>query len=510
MKCSLKYKYRLLAQMALWSAAALQAQNESDAIRYSSGYYFGTARSMGVGGAVSTLGADASSITLNPAALAQYRSSEFSGTLSFQNVSNKAEYINTITRDSRFNMNFPNMSLVTANQRYKNGKPLQEGWTNFTLAFGVNRSHDFQTRTFFRDTNRSSSITDYFAELAKGSTVADFPSGSLQSIAWNAYAIDQLSGTNDRYESAFKGSARYLKQEGIMDTRGSIIDWHGSFGANYSNKLYLGIGLVYSHLRFIEDLSLTETDLKLDPTIKDLKQLEVVNNNTDRGGAVGARIGMIVRPTDQLRIGIGIQTPRSFQINRTYTYQVQTYFDPGASTVTSPEPAFTDPANTYDYKVITPFKANAGATLLFGKAGFIAADAEFVDYTTAKLKARDYGFLSENANIRLYYRQVLNVRVGGELVVDMYRFRLGYMNNPNPFANNVNIPYSRNLGFSAVTGGFGIREAKYFLDLAFMMGKRADFYTPYFLQDGNGKKAYTVTNNYRNWNFLVTLGFRLE
>ncbi|MBU6324035.1 MAG: hypothetical protein KJS92_00985 [Bacteroidetes bacterium] len=500
----------LLGLSVYGSGNNLKAQNESDAIRYSTGYYFGTARSMGVGGAVSTLGADASSITLNPAALAQYRSSEFSGTLSFQNMSNKAEYINHITRDSRFNMNIPNLSLVIANQRYKNGKALTEGWTNFTVAFGVNRSHDFQTRTFFRDTNRSSSISDYFAELANGQLVNDFPSGSLQSIAWNGYAIDQVSGTNDKYESSLKGGSRYLKQEGILDTRGSIIDWHGSFGANYNNRLYLGLGLVYSNLSYIEDLSFTETDLKQDPTIKDLKKLEVVNNNTDRGGSVGARIGMIVRPTDQLRVGIGIQTPRSFHINKTYTYQVQSYFDPGSPNGNSPEPAFTDPANTYDYKVITPFKANAGATLLFGKAGFISADAEFVDYTTAKLKARDYGFLGENANIRLYYRQVLNVRVGGELVVDMYRFRLGYMNNPNPFANNVNIPYTRNLGFSAVTGGFGIREEKYFLDMALMLGKRADYYTPYFVQEGSGRQAYTVTNNYRNWNFLVTLGFRLE
>jgi hypothetical protein len=207
---------------------------------------------------------------------------------------------------------------------------------------------------------------------------------------------------------------------------------------------------------------------------------------------------------------MGIQTPRSFQINKTYTYQVQSYFDPGSPNGSMAEPAFTDPANSYDYKVITPFKANAGATLLFGKSGFISGDVEFVDYTTSKLKSRDYGFLSENANIRLYYRQVLNVRVGGEFVVDMYRFRLGYMNNPNPFANNVNIPFTRNLGFSAITGGFGIREAQYFLDMAFLLGSRADYYTPYFVAEGSGKQAYTVTNNYRNWNFLITLGFRLE
>jgi len=41
-------------------------------------------------------------------------------------------------------------------------------------------------------------------------------------------------------------------------------------------------------------------------------------------------------------------------------------------------------------------------------------------------------------------------------------------------------------------------------------GKRADYYTPYSFNEGSPYTAYTVTNNYRFWNFVVTLGFRLE
>ena len=61
-----------------------------------------------------------------------------------------------------------------------------------------------------------------------------------------------------------------------------------------------------------------------------------------------------------------------------------------------------------------------------------------------------------------------------------------------------------------MTGGFGIREKAYFLDLALVGGKRADYYTPYSFNEGSPYTAYTVTNNYRFWNFVVTLGFRLE
>jgi len=190
---------------------AVHAQNESDAIRYSSGYWYGTARSMGVGGAVSTLGADASAITLNPAGLAQYRSSEFSSSLSFQNISNRASYINSVTRDARFNMNIPNLSLIIADQQYDGNKPRTEGWVNYAVGFGVNRSHDFHSRTFFRDTNNSSSVTDYFADRANGTLVDDMQEGSLERIAWDAYAMDAGS-TNGTYLSPLLGGTRMLRQ----------------------------------------------------------------------------------------------------------------------------------------------------------------------------------------------------------------------------------------------------------------------------------------------------------
>ncbi|MFY7848947.1 MAG: hypothetical protein ACOVSS_07790 [Bacteroidia bacterium] len=504
------YKTLLLASgCTLGAMGAVHAQNESDAIRYSSGYWYGTARSMGVGGAVSTLGADASAITLNPAGLAQYRSSEFSSSLSFQNISNRASYINSVTRDARFNMNIPNLSLIIADQQYDGNKPRTEGWVNYAVGFGVNRSHDFHSRTFFRDTNNSSSVTDYFADRANGTLVDDMQEGSLERIAWDAYAMDAGS-TNGTYLSPLLGGTRMLRQSGIRDIRGSINDWHLSLGTNYSNRLYLGLGLVYSALRYQEDFSLEERDLKTDPTLKDLRDVEFIETNNDRGGAVGARLGMILRANDNLRFGLGIQTPRSFSLTKTYTYRIVTRYDAGAAGGISRAEAETDPANSYTFKIVTPFKANLGMTMQFGKNGFIGADMELVDYTTSRLTATDYGFQTENANIRLLYRQVLNARIGGEWVIEKYRLRAGYMNFPNPFSNNAGIPFTRDLGYSAVTGGFGIREKAYFLDLALVGGKRADYYTPYSFNEGSPYTAYTVTNNYRFWNFVVTLGFRLE
>lgn len=52
----------------------------SDFAELSRTHLFGTARAMGMGGAFTSLGADLTSMALNPAGLGMYRSSEFSFT----------------------------------------------------------------------------------------------------------------------------------------------------------------------------------------------------------------------------------------------------------------------------------------------------------------------------------------------------------------------------------------------------------------------------------------------
>ena len=80
--------------LALLSCAtALQAQNELDAFRYMSPGPTGTARSMGLAGAFSAVGADFSAGTLNLAGLALYRKSEFMLTPAMRIISNKSTYL---------------------------------------------------------------------------------------------------------------------------------------------------------------------------------------------------------------------------------------------------------------------------------------------------------------------------------------------------------------------------------------------------------------------------------
>ncbi|MGN1226231.1 MAG: hypothetical protein ACI4TL_03240, partial [Candidatus Cryptobacteroides sp.] len=71
-------KRYIIAALALFASLGLGAQNMYDAYRYSATDYLGTARVLGLGGAVTAVGSDLGTISYNPAGSAVARYSQFS------------------------------------------------------------------------------------------------------------------------------------------------------------------------------------------------------------------------------------------------------------------------------------------------------------------------------------------------------------------------------------------------------------------------------------------------
>ena len=91
----------ILSILFLFSAFA-QAQGEIDAQRFSREDLHGTARAMSMGGAFGALGGDQTGVSINPAGIAVYRSSEVVGTL---NVDNERSSVGDYNANrTRFNM----------------------------------------------------------------------------------------------------------------------------------------------------------------------------------------------------------------------------------------------------------------------------------------------------------------------------------------------------------------------------------------------------------------------
>ncbi len=76
---------------------------------------------------------------------------------------------------------------------------------------------------------------------------------------------------------------------------------------------------------------------------------------------------------------------------------MDSYFDNGSGL---PDAQESSPDGIYDYRLKSPFRANAHASVILLKMATISAGYEFVDYSSARLDANDDKFIDENDRIR--------------------------------------------------------------------------------------------------------------
>lgn len=505
----------LLLGTGLWFAPNfLSAQNENDVLRYSTYEALGSARFIGMGGAFSTLGGEPSAIMANPAGISQFRRGELSFSMGFTNHTTKASYIGTSSSDNKLNFNIPTVHLILPTIVYdKNGRPQTSGIISYVFGLSINRHATFHGNTYFNGINQRSSITDYFAQVAtnEGAEPGFLFVGGIGNMAWETGAIDNLQGTTN-YISGYDDNQRNSEQTASVQAKGAINDYQLTGGFNLSNKLLVGMGLFYSSLNYTEEMNFNEVS-KVTRSNPDLRYVDFENTFTDKGNSVGAKLGLIFKPNESLRLGASLHTPRTFNINTSYGYGVSTKFDPG-----HPLPAYTslitDPLSTFKYKVTTPLRLVTGIGFVINKQAIVTADIDFYNYANMKIRSTDDNFLDVNNRIRRIYRNTQNLRLGLEYVIPdvsketiSYRLRAGFANYPSPYSSSADDNLKKTQNRSVFSGGFGYRERNMYFDAAVSYTTGSSFYTPYTLNSDNYYSAET-TRNYTN--IVFTLGFNLD
>ncbi|MCB9245273.1 MAG: hypothetical protein H6606_02485 [Flavobacteriales bacterium] len=487
--------YTGLLLAGIWSAS--NAQSDVDALRYSQSQPGATARSLGVVGAFGALGADLSSAAINPAGIGIYRNNQviFSGAM--LNTSANSTYLNSGFKDNEFNLNIPSLGLVFTNQHFNGRKPATEGWIFTNVSLGMTRSNSFTGVINYAGSNSSTSMLDYFASRANGLSKSqlggkdsEFDNGfdDIETMAWEAYLIDSVG---DRmYAAAIDPNARTIHQKQVISTSGAMNEYHITLAANYSNKLFLGGGLNITSVRYNETDRFRETDDIDNGAIWDTWILQ--RELRTRGVGVSGRLGMIIKPVKWLRTGLALQTPTIFNLDDTYWDELASDLDDGNGY------RFESKEGTFDYKVVTPMKTTLSAAAILAKKGFVSADVEMADYSTMRLRPTIDAFEVANDVIRTKYGKAVNIRVGGEYVYDMYRFRLGYAHYGSPLEN----AEGANLKDNFITGGVGIRDKNWALDLALVHQRGERVVQPYVL---NGISVDAATAQLRNNRLVVTL-----
>lgn len=460
-----------IAFALLGIAASASAQNMYDAMMFSENNYYGTARTLALGNAVTAIGGDLGSIGINPAGSAVAGYSQFTMTpgLTISKVNSQfsekdSGKFSDVTSKARFGM--PNFGFI---QYCPTGNDY--GVKSYSFGIVSNRTMSYNSRfnSFGRNANTSrfaeiaSAATGYTPEqLGRGSSSAYWDS----SAPWDviaAYRGNLISGYDDA-NLYYAGNTEFVPKGGLpyvpgelnqaIDVRnmGSKQDVVFNFGLNVNDKIYVGanIGIPIASYQYNEFYSESAVNPEMFPiTFIDEKGAEVPTTfnsgvieyqRTNDIDGIYAKLGVIFLPTKNLRIGAAIQSPTAYTIKEMWQYNTSSSF--GATQFNRDE--FSE-LGEYTYCLRSSYIANFGLAYTFGGRGFLSVDYELTDYSvmrfselTNDMAGYDYFYETNECN-RKFAGLQHQLRAGLEFrLTPEFAVRLGYnlLTSPEKYYTN--------------------------------------------------------------------------
>jgi len=485
----------LIIVAALLTFTGLKAQNVDDALRYSQIFYTGTARFMSMGGAFTALGGDMSTFSQNPAGIGVFRSSEISLTPQLLHAKTSANF-NGISDDYLYNFNLGQAGVV-GNLIKRSGTT---GLISLNVGYSFNKTNNLNNTARIQGNSANSSMADYWADEAYGIYYGDI--GGAAGIAYDAWIIDTLRDANaSYYGTVFSNygdnpTSDYGQNIRRLITNQGYTGEHAiSIGGNYSNKVYFGATLGINTMRYTGHYEhLEKADYFLDSQFSDFSYVEHFENT---GTGVNLKIGAIIRPVEELRIGVAFHSPTLYKINERFYDNISSNFTDGGHY------EFYNDELVYEYALTTPFRVLAGVAYQIEKTGLLSVDYEFVDYSMVKFSETgdDYDYSEKNLDIKNTLQTAHNIRVGGELRFNKLYFRGGYGYYGKVFRED---EVNKDLFNRSISAGLGFREQNLSIDFGFTNMRNEQ---KYILYDSYYETAMANLTNTRNM-FSVTLGYK--
>lgn len=505
-----------LAALCACAAVSAGAQTIPEALQYSENNYYGTARSIALGNAMTALGGDLGSIGINPAGGAVARYSQFTVspgvTLMTTNADysykNDVDYAN-LTRTSTSKAVLPNIGF---NLRMETGS--RRGLKSISFGFLSNTTNRFINDFVGRGTNPSTSLLGSFAYASSPFSPEDLiePDNYWDTnIPWNsllAYQAGMISealdeegnrlldgdgnfmyaGATERIDLCEDGaydirSAGELDQYSNVRKIGSKQDIVLNAAFNFDDRLFLGlnIGLPYGTYRYNEYFRETAVD----PSQFEVKYEDGVTTNFNNAtyeydqlsefSGIYAKLGVIFLPVPGLRIGAAVQTPTAMDITDRWEVVAATQY----SNANYDTNAWT-PENEFSYCLRTPWRYNFGVAATLANIALVSADVEFTDYSTMKF-CDDRGdfnrFYLENYDVLDYTGRQFEARFGTEVkVLPDVALRAGYSFKNRGDYYSDGTPLEGKTRAGSIGLGFS-SSGSFFADFAFRLTK---YYTDYF------------------------------
>ena len=487
----------LILLLSCFLQITIQAQTATEAFRLSQSDALGSARNLGVGNSMYSIGADLSAISNNPAGIGAYWRSEFMGSVDVT----WNPYDSKLTGDSSLNLvhgsydywRMPNLGFVITSQ------PQNSPWKTANIAIGVNRIAEFAQEIQFQGYSPGSR-TDSWQENAFGldtNQLNRFEEGlALSSGAIYDFEKDLVYEDDNDLNPGYN-----LYKDEYSAIRGGNSELFLGFGTNLGRVLLLGasmnIPLVNSDFTKVYN----END-RFDgiPFFNELHYTSYVNTS---GSGINGKFGLFIKPSKFMNLTFAAHTPTKLFLtdnyNTTLTYDYTDQNNDGP--IYSPSPY-----GSFHYALVTPWKLVGAIGIIAGTSGFISAGVQYSDYSTMHYDYSVNGngnFYAQeerdvNASIKQHYSGVFKLNAGGEIAFKVFRLRGGF--------SAVQSAYNNDGSFDPTyTGGIGFRWTDFYIDFAYSYTKQDQGYVPYETDEAPQPLAVI---NYNPQRVVMTTGVK--
>lgn len=500
----------------------------------------GTARSMGMGRAFTSLGADMSSFGYNPAGFGMYQRNEISVSLGLgvTTAKNYNGYSGAGNSATRFSINNAGASLKV----YEGTGKLVA--VNF--AFGYNKMADYNYSFAYESPITKSSLVDAFSDIANAgglyinsdNKISD-PRGyydyDMNPYYWGAvmgYKGGLINrGANGWYPDEV-GNANILQTTNV-DSRGSAGEFSFAFGFNISNIVYLGASLDIQSISRKQIIYYNEYFDYADgeapnPDVMpyQLQNFEFGQSMQVNGSGVGAKFGVVVRPVESLRIGFSVHTPTYYSIAYRYEASLSSvarsvgsdpygWASPNGYVYADESTPILQDGGEYRWRFTTPTRLLAGVSYSFGPYAVISVDYQYDAYRSLKLNyaPADTGYT--NSAFRDNLKGVHTVRAGVEAKpLPWLSLRVGGGYRSQVLKSDYNFvifsePIEDRVWYASAGLGFRVSEVTS-IDLAYQYrdARYSDYYS-FYTQNSVGENASPIYGlDIIKHNIALTFAFR--
>ena len=481
----------------------------------------GTARYVGMGGALDALGADISTIGTNPAGIGVFRHSYISGSLGIVSQEDAQRFNQT----RKTNLSFDQVGFVYSTQTADNS------FLNF--AFNYHKSRNFNqilsaANQMYCHNGQGASL----GKLAYGkSTLGNENRGGYYLEEGDDGVVDGWQNNNPKSERAYTytqwdhvytngllwdnvnaptpddpATSPYYDPSGIYfknvffeasnygfdrGHKGYIADYDFNLSGNINNRIFLGFTLGVHSIDYTGYSEYQE--FLVDADDQSIGNTVLADERKITGTGVDLKFGAIFRPFEEspFRFGVSIITPTWYDLksrNATLLINATDYAKANPTVKNWGYDEYSS-GETYEFKYYTPWKFGLSLGHTIGDYLALGAGIEYSDYSTADTRVINgedaYGNTDSysddimNSNTEKTLKEVLTYRIGAEFKPDpSMAVRLGY--------NYVSPAYNKN----------GIRDTR-LASLGNWYSSTAD-YTNW---DATHRITCGLGYKYQNWNF---------